>query len=243
MATFVLIHGAGDVGWYWHLVEANLRRRGQDVLALDLPCENDAAGLSDYADTVITAIGDRTDLVVVAQSLGAFMAPLVCGRKKADLLVLVAGLVPAPGEAAADWWADTGYDDEVHEHYANDIELFYQDVPAELAAEALRRGRRQSETPARDPFPLEAWPDVPTRFILCRNDRLLPIAHDSACSGGRLRDGARGGRCHRPQARRATGRSGQVWAANTATGGGIDLQTWDGNVGCGRKAAGNSCDC
>jgi hypothetical protein len=28
MATFVLIHGAGDVGWYWHLVERELRRRG-----------------------------------------------------------------------------------------------------------------------------------------------------------------------------------------------------------------------
>ena len=23
MATFVLIHGAGDVGWYWHLVESS----------------------------------------------------------------------------------------------------------------------------------------------------------------------------------------------------------------------------
>ena len=28
MATFALIHGAGDVGWYWHLVERVLRRRG-----------------------------------------------------------------------------------------------------------------------------------------------------------------------------------------------------------------------
>jgi hypothetical protein len=32
MATYVLIHGAGDVGWYWHLVEAELRRRGNDVV-------------------------------------------------------------------------------------------------------------------------------------------------------------------------------------------------------------------
>ena len=62
------------------------------------------------------------------------------------------------GEAAADSVADTGYDDEVHEHYANDIELFYQDVPADLAAEALRRGRRQSDPLTRDPWPLEAWP-------------------------------------------------------------------------------------
>jgi hypothetical protein len=28
VATFVLIHGAGDVGWYWHLVEAELQARG-----------------------------------------------------------------------------------------------------------------------------------------------------------------------------------------------------------------------
>jgi len=27
MATYVLIHGAGDVGWYWHLVAAELRER------------------------------------------------------------------------------------------------------------------------------------------------------------------------------------------------------------------------
>ncbi|WP_119268877.1 alpha/beta hydrolase [Taklimakanibacter deserti] len=176
MRTFVLIHGARDVGWYWHLVEANLRRNGHDVVAPDLPCTDDAAGFSDYADTVIEAIGERSGLVVVGQSLGAYTAPLICARKKADLLVLVAGLVPAPGEAAADWWTNTGYGEEVHGRYTNDIELFYHDVPADLAAEALHRGRHQSETPMRDPWPLAAWPDVPTRFILCRDDRLLPEA-------------------------------------------------------------------
>jgi len=36
MATFVLIHGAGDVGWYWHLVEVELRSRGHDTVAPDL---------------------------------------------------------------------------------------------------------------------------------------------------------------------------------------------------------------
>lgn len=66
MATFALIHGAGDVGWYWHLVEAELGERGHDVVAPDLPCDDDSAGLSEYADTVIEAIGERTDLVVVA---------------------------------------------------------------------------------------------------------------------------------------------------------------------------------
>jgi alpha/beta hydrolase family protein len=43
---------------------------------------------------------------------------------------------------------------------------FYQDVPPELTTEALKRERAQSGTPTREPWPLEAWPDVPTRFLL-----------------------------------------------------------------------------
>jgi pimeloyl-ACP methyl ester carboxylesterase len=173
MATYVLIHGAGDVGWYWHLVEAELRERRHDVVAPDLPCDDDSAGLPEYADAVIDAIGDRTDLVVVAQSLGAFTAPLVCHRVPVDLLVLVAPMIPMPNEAPADYWTNTRYEEEVHEPY-DEIALFYQDVPPELAAQALKRGRRQSEARLFEPSPLEAWPDVPKRVLLCRDDRLFP---------------------------------------------------------------------
>ena len=176
MSTFVLIHGAGDVGWYWHLVEAELRRRGHDAVAPDLPCDDDAAGLPEYADAVVEAIEDRTDLVVVAQSLGGFTAPLVCDRVPVKLLVLVAPMIPAPKEAPADYWANTRYGEEVQERYEDDIALFYQDVPPELASEALRRSRKQSETRLAEPSPLAVWPDVPTRVLLCRDDRLFPAA-------------------------------------------------------------------
>src|SRR5665809_140892 len=107
MATYVLIHGAGDVGWYWHLVEADLRQRGHDVVAMDLPSDDDSAGLSEYADTVFDAIGARTDLVVVAQSFGGFTAPLVCDRLQVDLLVMLGGMIPSPGERPGDWWTNT----------------------------------------------------------------------------------------------------------------------------------------
>jgi pimeloyl-ACP methyl ester carboxylesterase len=175
MATFVLIHGAGDVGWYWHLAEAELRARGHDVVAPDLPCEDDAAGLPEYADAVVDAIADRTDLVVVAQSLGGFTAPLVCDRVTVELLVLVAPMIPAPGEAPADYWANTRYEEEAHESYGHAIDLFYQDVPPKLASEALERGRTQSEARMGEPSPMKAWPDVPTRVLLCRHDRLFPV--------------------------------------------------------------------
>jgi pimeloyl-ACP methyl ester carboxylesterase len=176
MATYVLIHGAGDIGCYWHRVAAELRGRGHDVVAPDLPCEDDSAGLSEYADAVLDAIGDRSELVVVAQSFAGFTAPLVCDRTSVVLLVLVAGMIPAPGEAPRDWWANTGYEPEDGEWRGDDIATFYHDVPPELAAEALKRGRGQSDTPTQEPWPLAAWPDVPTRFLLCRDDRLFPAA-------------------------------------------------------------------
>jgi pimeloyl-ACP methyl ester carboxylesterase len=176
VTTFAFIHGAGDVGWYWHLVEAALRRLGHRTVAPDLPCDDDAADLSMYADVVVDAIGDRTDVVVVAQSLGAFTAPLVCERVDAVLMVLVAPMIPAPREAPADYWEDTRYGEEVSVRYTDTVELFYQDVPPEIASEALRRARDQSEARMQEPSPLEAWPDVPTRILLCRDDRLFPPA-------------------------------------------------------------------
>jgi pimeloyl-ACP methyl ester carboxylesterase len=44
MATYVLIHGGGGSAWEWHLVAAELRERGHDVVAVDLPIEDESAG-------------------------------------------------------------------------------------------------------------------------------------------------------------------------------------------------------
>ena len=176
MATYVLIHGAGDAGWYWHLVEAELRERGHDTVAPDLP-DDESAGWWECAGTVVDAIGDRTGLVVVGQSLGAFTAPLVCDRVSADLLVLVAGMIPAPGDTAYGWFSSSGYESAARdreESYEGEIELYYHDVAPELAAEALSHAREEAGGPADEPWPLDAWPDVPTRFLLCREDHVFP---------------------------------------------------------------------
>ena len=186
MATYVLIPGAGGVAWYWHLLEAELRGRGHDVVAVDLPAADDSAGLAEYADAVIEAIGERSELVVVAQSLAGFTAPLVCDRVPVDLLVLPNAMVPSPGESPGDWWANTGHARARREQAEHDgrtladdedlLNAFFHDVPPHVMAEAMARGEQvQSETPFTQAWPLERWPDVPTRFLQGRDDRFFPV--------------------------------------------------------------------
>lgn len=182
MATYVLIHGAGSDSWYWHLVVPQLEARGHDVVTMDLPADDDAAGLAEYADTVVDAIGDRTDLILVAQSMAGFTAPLVCERVPVDLLILVAAMVPAPGESPGEWWINTGHEQARRAEAERDgrtddddpYVMFLHDVPSELAAESANHVRNQSGTPFEKPWPLAAWPGVPTRFLLCRDDRFFP---------------------------------------------------------------------
>ncbi|MFF5111918.1 alpha/beta hydrolase [Streptosporangium sp. NPDC000509] len=181
MTTYVLIPGAAADPWYWHLTAAELRARGHDVVTPDLPCDDDSAGFSEYADAVVDAVGDRTDLVVVAHSFGGFTAPLVCERIPVELLVLVSAMIPVPGEPPGDWWGSTGWEQARREQDEQDgrapddeIALFLHDVPPDLAAEALGRRRDQSATPFDAPWPLAAWPAVRTVFLLCRDDRYLP---------------------------------------------------------------------
>jgi pimeloyl-ACP methyl ester carboxylesterase len=150
-----------------------LRARGHTVVAPDLPCTDDSAGWKEYADVVVKAIGYFTDVIVVAQSLGGFTAPLVCARIPVELLVLVAAMIPSPGETGNDWWTNTGYPKSDRPFDVK--EVFFHDVPAEVTAEAFRRGEKnQSSTPMEQAWPLQKWPDVATRFLLCRQDRFFP---------------------------------------------------------------------
>lgn len=187
MATYVLIHGASSDSWYWHRVLPLLVADGHEVIAPDLPIGDDVAGFEEYADAVVEAVGDRRGLILVAQSMGGFTAPIVCERVPVDLMVLVAAMVPKPGESGGQWWDDTGWErarweNEVREGRPDpaDVpfdlrEAFFHDVPPEVVEAAWARGETaQSGTPFARPWPVKHWPDVPTRFLLCRQDRFFP---------------------------------------------------------------------
>ncbi len=178
MATFVCLHGAGGRASWWDLVASELVPLGHEVVAVDLPCDQDV-GYEAYVDAVLQAIGDRREgVVLVAQSLSGLVAPLVATRTPIDLLVLLAAMVPRPGETGAEWWEAVGHDEALAAQGLPDDSpetLFVHDVPPDVLA-ATELPRDQSEALLEEPWPLAAWPDVPTEFLLCRDDRFFPAA-------------------------------------------------------------------
>ena len=210
MTTFALVPGAGTDTWYWGPLIRELTGRGHRAVAADLPCDDDGATLEDYADAVVEAVtccgdpaggggpdggGAPDDLVVVAHSFGGFTAPLVCDRLPVRELVLVSAMVPAPAESGSAWWAATGHSQAaLAAQDAKDgrdpddvVALFYHDVAEETVAEALRHEREQSATAFEQPWPRDRWPDVRTRYLLCRDDKLFPSAFVRTMLARRLR--------------------------------------------------------
>ncbi|GAB3941756.1 alpha/beta fold hydrolase [Kribbella albertanoniae] len=165
---FVLIHGATSSSWHWYPLTDELTRRGHEVIAPDLPCDDPTAGLTQYVDTVVNAVPEGEPVTVVAHSMAGFTGVLVCERLPVREFVLVAAMVPAPGERISEWWENTGCP-------SADGDLFFHDLPAELAAEARNQLREQSSGPMDDPCAFTTWPDVPTRAVIARDDLLFPL--------------------------------------------------------------------
>jgi pimeloyl-ACP methyl ester carboxylesterase len=183
---YVLIPGAGGSAWYWSRVVPLLKSAGADAVAVELPADDDSADLFAYAELVRAAAADATaPVVMVAQSMGAFTAPLAAGLVPTARIVLVNPMVPRPGESAGQWWAATGQKQAMLANFRriglgdkefDSVEDFFHDVPADIRQEAFSKPEPpQSDTPFEQPWPLEAWPDVPTSVLQGRDDRLFPL--------------------------------------------------------------------
>ena len=183
MASFVLVPGAGGMAWYWHRVVPLLRAAGHDAIAVDLPGDDRRAGLADYADIVIRASEGQSDIVLVAQSLAGFTAPLVCARTQLRMLVFVNAMIPKPGEAAGAWWGATGAVEAREQAAAQhgytaqfDVDTYFlHDVPQDVLLAGPKQPREEAETVFAEPCRFERWPDIPLHVLGGREDRFFPI--------------------------------------------------------------------
>ena len=197
MATFVLIPGAGtDPRVYDATIEA-LGALGHGSLAPALPLDDTDAAPSDHADVVVRALPSGGELIVVAQSLGAFAGSLVAARAPVARLVLVAPMIPRPWETAGEWWRNTGHDeaiaDLIERHgpmssWGPDAltEVFLHDVEPDVARDNERYQGVPGYGMFAEPWPLESWPDVPTHVLAPTEDRLFPLEFQRRVTRERL---------------------------------------------------------
>jgi pimeloyl-ACP methyl ester carboxylesterase len=183
MSSFVLIPGAGGAAWYWHRVVPLLEAAGHAAVAVDLPADDERAGLATYAERVLAAMGTNPEIVLVAQSLGGFTAPLVCKQAQLQRLIFVNAMIPTPGETAGEWWGNTRSEPAREEAaqrggYSSDFDLetyFLHDVPPEVAAEGEKHERPEAKSIFGEPCRFEAWPKIPIHVIASQDDRFFPL--------------------------------------------------------------------
>jgi predicted alpha/beta hydrolase family esterase len=194
-ASFALIPGAGGMAWYWHRVSPLLERAHQEAIAVDLPGDDESVSLTDYAEIVVRAIGARSDVILVAQSLGGFTAPLVCARASVRMLIFVNAMIPRPDETAGAWWENTG---AVKARlaaagaggYSAEFDLptyFLHDVPEAILRDGPSDQRPQADAIFKEHCRFERWPSIPIRIIASVNDRFFPLEFQRRLARDRLK--------------------------------------------------------
>lgn len=191
--SFVLIPGAGGSAWVWSRVARILVEAGHEAIAVDLPGDDETAGLPRYTELVVDAIGARSEVVLVAGSLGGFTAPLVCERVPVRELVLVNAMIPEPGESAGDWWAHTGAVAAQEEaariggYGPFDVSTYFlHDVDPEVAAEGEPFQRPEAAIAFESVCDFRAWPTVAIRVLAGEDDRFFPVGLQRRVARDRL---------------------------------------------------------
>jgi pimeloyl-ACP methyl ester carboxylesterase len=194
MASFVLVPGAGGSAWYWHRVVPLLEHAGHAAVAVDLPGDDERAGIEAYADRVCGAIAGRSDTVLVAQSLGGFTAARVCARVPVRLLVFVNAMIPRSGETAGAWWDHTGATEAriaaaKRGGYTTEFDVFtyfLHDVPDDVAREGAAHQRPEANIVFAEACRFDAWPPVPIRVAVGGADRFFPPEFQARVARERL---------------------------------------------------------
>jgi len=187
LPSFVLVHGAWHDAHVWDELRHILGRRGCRSTAVDLPIEDTTVDASGYARVIATAARDLCPEapVVVGHSMSGIAIPLVPALTRVRRLVFLAALIPDPGLRMADVQAreevlgDThavARDEQGKSYWTSidaAVETLYHDCDPSLARATAARLRAQARTPHEEPCPLERVPDVPTSYILMREDRMI----------------------------------------------------------------------
>lgn len=180
MTTFALVHGSWHGAWCFEKLAPELKARGHDVVAVDLPCDEAGKDYPDYARIVAGALADRADVVAVGHSMGGQTIPHLAALRPVRALVFLCALLPTPDDGWRELlftprFAESMLRDDQDRSYVCDFEsarlTLYDDCDDEDARRAFAQLRPQARTGAF--LPRGEWPDVPATYVVTSGDRAL----------------------------------------------------------------------
>ena len=190
MSSFVLVHGSSHSPQAWDLVKSELERRHHSVLTPELPADEPGASAIRYADVIIGAISGCENPILVGHSAAGWFIPLVAARRPIRRMVFLAAVIPRLGMSFLDLLK--AEPDMINPEWIGKDpripsiadEFLLHDCPSELRAwahETMRIVNAQNAIVER--YPLDRWPDIPSSYIVCAEDRT--ITPDWSCKTAR----------------------------------------------------------
>jgi pimeloyl-ACP methyl ester carboxylesterase len=187
MATFCLVHGSWHGPWCFERLVPQLEAARHRAIAVDLSSDVPGSTCSGYAETVAEELADADDeVIVIGHSFGGLTVPLVAEHRPVRHLVYLAALIPEPGISMSGQFEaeesilvpEGGRDlDEQERSYWSDREVaiaaMYSDCTPEDAEWAWSKLRPQSRAAQNERCPLDRLPDLPTSYVICRDDRMV----------------------------------------------------------------------
>ena len=181
MAGFTLIHGSTQNAAGWDAVAAELRAKGHDLVAPDLPKDEPSWTLARYADFIQRSMPASKPRIAVAHSFSGVFLPLL----DADHFVFEAALIPEPGRSvvqqladdpsmlAPDWLAAGPRWLDASQHEALARQYLFHDCD-EVPESALRTIEiLHTRHLAMEQSPMTSWPQIPSTVIVCTEDRTV----------------------------------------------------------------------
>lgn len=195
----ILLPGAGGAAAYWSRVVPLIEAEGHEAVAVELPADDESAGLPAYVDVAHAACEGADELLVVAQSMGGFTAPMLVDRLLSEGrtvlgLVYVNAMVPLPGETPGEWWDAVGAEPARLEAAGVggwptefDVDTYFlHDQDEETVAILMDGGKDEVDAAFMTPCAIEAHPDVPTRAVAGADDRFFPLGFQQRVARDRL---------------------------------------------------------
>lgn len=180
----VLIHGAWHGAWCWKEVVASLERDGVEAAAVELPFTGFADDVAS-ARRAIEAAGEGS--VVLLHSYGGAVGSQAATGLPVARLVYLAAFMLAPGEEPTRYM-DGGELPSALVVDASGVRvdpgaaarIFFGDADPQTAAAAVAQLRPMALQGGPPSVTEPAWWAVPSTYVVCTNDRALPVASQRA---------------------------------------------------------------